>query len=154
MYQLFKNAVLLSLIRQKAPDIQDPATVLLFNSIATASKREAQRIVMHILTYHKDEISNPRDLIVDSMSYCKSGGVDSITSHHEPHQLDGLFVEWFESPSSKIRNERIAHLYENKTLMVAGSIAFITIFLNFLSNPTYFIEGISSEGIRPRADLV
>ena len=48
------------------------------------------------------------------------------------------------------RSRQLDILYQNKPLMIEASVAFIVIFLSFLNDPKFFIQGISSEGIEPK----
>jgi hypothetical protein len=48
LYQLFKNAVLLSLIRLYAPDTGQRSQKLLFDAVAEAGLNEAQRTLIHL----------------------------------------------------------------------------------------------------------
>ena len=41
-------------------------------------------------------------------------------------------------------------LYQNKSLMIEASIAFVVIFLHFLNDAKYYVQGISAEGIEPK----
>ncbi|MFO7709389.1 MAG: hypothetical protein R6V84_14565 [Desulfobacterales bacterium] len=147
LYQLFKNAVLLSLIRQPAVAPGGPARRTLFNAVAEASLREAQRTLMHLIGYHFKDQRAQRDLVLDAMDYCYSGRSDLVTRPDGQRLLDGLFATYFAPTDGKILNQQLDSLYQNKPLMIQGSIAFIVIFLRFLNDPAYFVRGISIEGI-------
>jgi hypothetical protein len=150
LYQLFKNAVLLSLIRQLAPASDRRARKILFDAIAEASLREAQRTLMHLVGYHLKDHHAQRNLIVDAMDYCYSGRSDLVTKPDGSRLLDGLFSTYFAPTRKKALNQQLDSLYQNKPLMIQGSIAFIVIFLGFLNDSHYFIRGISAEGIKAR----
>ncbi|MFH2218124.1 MAG: hypothetical protein ABII68_00500 [Pseudomonadota bacterium] len=150
LYQLFKNAVLLSLIRQHETVSLDRSSSILFNSICEASLNEAKRTLIHILGYHLSEVLSQRTLLLEAMEYCYSGGTNLATRPDEGHLMDGLFSTYFGNVSSPERNKKLDALYRNKPLMAQTSIAFIVIFLSFLNDPAYYINGISSEGIAPR----
>ena len=147
LYQLFKNAVLLSLIRQLtlAPDILARQT--LFNTVAEASLKEAQRTLMHLLGYHLKDHYAQRRLIADAMDYCYSGRSDLVTKPDGHRLLDGLFSTYFAPTDGRVLSQQLDSLYQNKPLMIQASIAFIVIFLGFLNDSRYFIRGISIEGI-------
>ncbi|MBW1840767.1 MAG: hypothetical protein JRI75_03120 [Deltaproteobacteria bacterium] len=150
LYQLFKNAVLLSLIRQHGNISMDKPSEILFDSICEASLNEAKRTLIHILGYHLGDVAGQRTLLLEAMDYCYSGGTDLATRPDEGHLMDGLFSTYFGSVSSAVRNKKLDTLYQNKPLMTQASIAFIVIFLSFLNDPAYYVKGISSEGIAPR----
>jgi len=150
LYQLFKNAVLLSLIRQLAPASDRRARKILFDAIAEASLREAQRTLMHLVGYHLKDHHAQRNLIVDAMDYCYSGRSDLVTKPDGSRLLDGLFSTYFAPTRKKALDQQLDSLYQNKPLMIQACIAFIVIFLGFLNDSHYFIRGISAEGIKAR----
>ena len=149
LYQLFKNAVLLSMIRQKDTPPRDETLQVFFSAVSSASLKEAQRTFMHILSYHHTDLEKARALLLDAMDYCYQGRIDAITRLAENQTLDGLFSTYFGPVSTKIRNEKLALLYDNKPLMLQASVAFIVIFLSFLNDPEFYVKGISSDGIAP-----
>jgi len=150
LYQLFKNAALLSLIRQLAPASDRPARRILFDAIAEASLREAQRTLMHLVGYHLKDHRVQRDLIIDAMDYCYSGRSDLVTKPDGSRLLDGLFSTYFAATQKKALDQQLDSLYQNKPLMIQACIAFIVIFLGFLNDAHYFIHGISAQGIQAR----
>jgi len=79
LYQLFKNAVLLSLIRLHGPDTSRRSQDILFDSVAEAGLNEAQRTLIHLISYHVKDVSVQRGLILDAMQYCYSGRSDLVT---------------------------------------------------------------------------
>jgi hypothetical protein len=152
LYDLFKNTVVLSLVRQtKAIADDDETAGSLFEAIAIAGMLEAQRILVHIFTYHYQEVERQRQLMLETMEYCWHGGLESVTPGSAPHRLDGLFLERFDSTSSEIRQRQLEKLYDDKELMIAAASAFIVIFLNFLHDESYFVQGVSTAGIHPDA---
>jgi len=136
-------------VRQKRALGGDQTSELLFTSIAEASLREAQRILVHIFTYHYRSLEEQRRLLLETMEYCRAGGVEGVTVVGAANRLDGLFMERFDSTSSEVRQRRLEELYQDKPLMIAAATAFMVIFFNFLSDETYFVRGVSAEGIRP-----
>jgi hypothetical protein len=147
LQQLYKNAVLLSLIRQLTFTTETPGRRTLFNAVAEASLKEAQRTFMHVLGYHFKEPGAQRRLILDAMDYCFSGRSDLVTRPDGQRMLDGLFSTYFAPTDGKVLKQQLDSLYQNKPLMIQACIAFIVIFLGFLNDPRYFIRGISIEGI-------
>ncbi len=149
LYQLFKNAVLLSLIRQHTPADDRRTIEPLFDTVAEASLKEAQRTLVHLAGYHLNEVGTQRRLILEAMQYCYSGRSDLITRPDGQQLLDGLFSTYFGPVSSKVRGPQLDILYQNKPLMLEASVAFIVIFLSFLNDRDFFIKGISAKGIEP-----
>jgi hypothetical protein len=147
LQQLYKNAVLLSLIRQLTFSAETPGRRTLFNAVAEASLKEAQRTIMHLLGYHCKDHRAQRQLILDAMEYCFSGRSDLVTKPDGQRMLDGLFSTYFAPTDGKLLRQQLDILYQNKPLMIQASIAFIVIFLGFLNDPRYYIRGISIEGI-------
>jgi hypothetical protein len=149
LYQLFKNAVLLSLIRQYAPGNGQREMKILFDAVSEASLKEAQRTLIHLISYHVEDLKTQRKLILEAMQYCYSGRSDLVTKPGGDQFLDGLFSTYFKHKSKKIRYRELDILYHNKPLMLEAAIAFIVIFLSFLNDEKFYIKGISAEGIEP-----
>ena len=150
LYQLFKNAVLLSLIRQHTPSAGQQAVKILFDAVSEASLKEAQRTLIHLIGYHIKDLKDQRKLLLEAMQYCYSGRSELVTKPDGSQLLDGLFSTYFRHKSGKVRNKHLDILYQNKPLMLEASVAFIVIFLSFLNDEKYFIKGISARGIRAR----
>lgn len=147
LQQLYKNAVLLSLIRQLSLTAETNSRRTLFEAVAEASLKEAQRTLMHVLGYHFKDHRGQRQLLLDAMDYCFSGRSDLVTKPDDQRMLDGLFATYFAPTDGKVLRQQLDGLYQNKPLMIQASIAFIVIFLSFLNDPRYFVRGISIEGI-------
>ncbi len=149
LYQLFKNAVLLSLIRQNGVVRDDPVAENIFDALCAASLKEAQRNFMHVVGYHFTDIGQQRALLLEVMQYCHSGGSDRVTRPDAHQLLDGLFSTYFGPDAKGVRDQRLDELYRNKPLMISAAIGFIVIFLSFLNDQHYYVKGISTDGIMP-----
>jgi hypothetical protein len=147
LYQLFKNAILLSLIREKRSALGDPATDKLFEALALASMYESQRITLHIMGYHETDIVRQRELLMEVQRYAQDGGMTRITSPSSKYSLDGLFMMRFDHVDSGVRDNNLEVLYRDKGLMLQAAVGFVVIFMNFIHSPDYWIEGISDHGI-------
>jgi hypothetical protein len=147
LHQLFKNAVLLSLIRQQPLILQDRGLQILFNAVCDASLNEGQRTMRHLLGHHITDLTLQRDLLLQAMDYCSSGRSGLVTKPDGDQLLDGLFSTYFAHTSKKNLQKKLDALYQNKPLMLQASIAFIVIFLSFLNDPDYYIKGVSPKGI-------
>ncbi|MBM4353686.1 MAG: HD domain-containing protein [Deltaproteobacteria bacterium] len=147
MYELFKTAVTLSLIRQKVPIDDDDTAVKLVDAICIASLKEAQRIIMHIFGYHFRDVYRQREVVRDTMEYCISGGTSGVTDAGAAHRLDGLFLDRFDPRDPSLRKSRLKELYGDKELMVQAALAFVVIFTNFRNDPTYYVHGVSEAGL-------
>ncbi len=146
LYQLFKNAVLMSLVRKKVTNLE-PTGKAIFDMLALASMKEAERIVLHIFAYHGIELQDQRALIIDVMRYAQAGGLQHVTPPEAPHDLDGLFLSCFEDASPQARKINLDRLYLDKRLMVKSALAFIVIFMSFLDDPSYYVSGIHEGGM-------
>jgi len=151
LYQLFKNIMLMSLIRQRKTAKEDSITHGLFNALAETSMKEAQRIALHVFGYHARSVSALREILKETMAYAQSGGFDEVTHPKDGHRLDGLLVSVFDQPERDARKKQLFALYQDKPRMLEVAIAFVIIFLNFLTDADYFVHGISAEGIRPES---
>lgn len=147
LYQLFKNAILLSMIREKRAALGDTTARRLFEALALASMHESQRISLHIMAYHETDIERQRMLMMDVQRYAQEGGMTHITSPSGKSSLDGLFLLRFDHADPRIRSERLDALYQDKGLMLQAAIGFVVIFMNFGHSPEYWIQGISDHGI-------
>ena len=150
LYQLFKNAVLLSLIRQHVPAASRREVSKLFDALSEAGLKEAQRTLIHLISYHVKDLHTLRSLVLEAMQYCYSGRSDLVTMPDGSQLLDGLFSTYFGNKAKKTRHQQLDILYQNKPLMLEASVAFLVIFLSFLNDETFYIRGISAEGIEPR----
>jgi hypothetical protein len=121
----------------------------LFDAIATASTREAQRIALELLERHHPDRDAQRRLLMETMEYCQGGGIDSVTLAGGGHRLDGFFVERFDHASPDVRKEQLEALGRDSELMTMAAIAFIAIFSSFTNDPSYYVHGIHANGIRP-----
>jgi len=149
LYQLYKNIVLISLVRKKEAVADDAISSVLFKMLVHASIKEAKRIALHIFSYHQTDLNRMRELVIETMQYIHQGGIDVVTAPMLGKRLDGLFLRWFNEPDRSLRKRNLAELYKDKDLMVEASMAFIVIFYRFLDDPGYFVRGISEEGIHP-----
>ncbi len=149
LYQLFKNTVLLSLIRQHKSQQNDRSLSVLFEAVCDASLQEAQRTLMHLIGFHIKDTADQRKLLLEAMKYCFSGRIDLVTKPDRSQLLDGLFSTYFAHNSKKVLHRQLDILYQNKELMIQASIAFVVIFLHFLNDSKYYVHGISQEGIKP-----
>ncbi len=149
LYQLFKNAVLLSLIRQHVPAAGRREVRNLFDALSEAGLKEAQRTLIHLISYHVKDLHTLRSLVLEAMQYCYSGRSDLVTMPDGSQLLDGLFSTYFGNKTKKNRRQQLDILYQNKPLMLEASVAFLVIFLSFLNDDTFYIRGISAEGIEP-----
>ncbi|MGD9280330.1 MAG: HD domain-containing protein [Desulfobacterales bacterium] len=150
LYQLFKNTVLLSLIRQHKSQQSDRALSVFFEAVCDASLQEAQRTLIHLIGFHIKDTDDQRKLLLEAMEYCFSGRIDLVTKPDRSQLLDGLFSTYFAHNSKKVLHRQLDILYQNKELMIQASIAFVVIFLHFLNDSKYYVHGISQEGIKPR----
>ena len=149
LYQLFKNAVLLSMIRQQVPETDRREVRILFDALSEAGLKEAQRTLIHLISYHVKDLNHLRSLVLEAMQYCYSGRSDLVTMPDGSQLLDGLFSTYFGSKTKRTRQQQLDNLYQNKPLMLEASVAFIVIFLSFLNDDNFYIRGISAEGIEP-----
>ncbi len=150
LYQLFKNVVFLSLLRQEEQEHVSQATTRLSRALATAGLDETERILLHLFTYHLTERSLQRKLVMDMMSYCQSSAIERVTPEEAPHALDGLFGSRFDHPNRKLLHEELDRVYRDKELMAQIAVAFAAVFSSFLRNPSYQIKGIDADGFHPR----
>ena len=147
MYELFKNIITLSLVRQTKAASQDAVARRLVSGICTASMREVERIVTHIFGYHITDIATKRRIVQEARDYCYSGGVHEVTRPNPSNRLDGLLMERFDNKDPKKRAQCLDELYGDKELMVEAALTFLVIFMSFLNDPDFYLKGIGADGI-------
>lgn len=147
LYQLFKNAIMLSLVRQAGEVTRDEVTRKLFDALAQASMKEAERIALHLFGYHLAELKTERVLLQETMEYAQRGGLDKATSRGLGGRLDGLFASLFEAANTDARKRILSELYSDKPRMLEAALAFVVIFLSFLDDPEYFVHNVTEQGI-------
>jgi len=147
LYQLFKNAILLSLVREKRAATGDPTVRRLFEALALASMHESQRISLHIMAYHETSIDRQRELLMDVQRYAQEGGMTRVTLPGGKYTLDGLFKQRFDYVDSAVRDAQLEALYRDKGLMLQAAMGFVVVFMNFVHSPEFWIQGISDHGI-------
>lgn len=147
LYQLYKNAVFLSLLRFLQIPL-DKGGKRLFFSLALAGIREAQTILLHIFAYHLNDPERQRRLLMEVMEYAQMGGLGYINVAGS-HRLDGLLKTYFEFQSHEQKRAALSALYEDTELMGQAALAFIVVFANFVNDEHFTIRGISPGGIIP-----
>jgi len=145
LYQLFKTMVLLSMVRQKKATDSDETALTLFQELAMASLKEAQRIVLHIFEYHQKDRKKQRAILLDVMTSAQNGAVHKMALPRSEAKLQGLFITRFREADSTQRKESLAQMYQDKELMVEAALAFIIIFQSFLVDPQYYVHGITND---------
>lgn len=136
LYQLFKNAVLLSLILLKCDISGDKPSMLLFEAVCEASLNEAKRNFVQLAGHHVGGTTAQRSLLLEAMNDCRKNRADS--GPYDLNMLNDLFGSDFSGLPKRKRAQRLEALYRDKPLMCRVSIAFVVIFLNFLNDPVCF----------------
>ncbi|RPI23247.1 MAG: hypothetical protein EHM61_20225 [Acidobacteria bacterium] len=153
LYQLFKDSLLMTLVRKSESDRADPICHKLFEALALAGGKEAQRIALQSLRMAGKNNLQARKLLLATMEYVERGGVDRVTPPGSDNRLDGLFISVFRDAGSRDPG-RFRRLNDDKDLMFQAAMAFVAIFLRFLHEPGFFIHGISSAGVAAPGELV
>lgn len=147
LYQLYKNTVLLTLLRSAGLVLPAYGEKLLY-SLAVASIREAQTILLHIFAYHLPDPHDQRALLLEVMTYAHQDGFSRI-SESGTHRLDGLFRGRFTFDSKEAKKQGLETLYQDKWLMGLSAAAFMVLFSSFINDPHFRIKGIEPTGIFP-----
>ncbi len=147
LYQLFKNTLLLSLLRSEGVELDETAQRL-YNSLAFSSINEAHNVMLHIFAYHMQDAKKQKAILMDVMEYCNKGAIHTVNTSGN-HRLDGLFKNYFDYDNKQRLKAKLRELYADKELMAKAAVAFAAIFTNFINVPEYSIGGISGEGIQP-----
>jgi len=144
--QLFKDAILLALIRSHGLDTQDVPTRRLFVGLAVAGIREAQWLALEMFNTCYSDVAKQRELLKHVMEYCSSGGINAVTSKEAGDCLDGVFLEVFMAGKIGQQKKMLTELFEDHEQLARMTLAFITIFASFINDPQYSLKGIERSG--------
>ncbi len=147
--QLFKNVVLMSMLREQRLDRLDDVTNTLFTALAAVGRAQAEWGAVALLTSAIASCELRRQLVLEIMEYCAAGGIAAVTRKERGGLLDGSFLEHFAEPDDKVRKRRLETVYGNKPLFIRLMVMFIGIFTVFTTDPTYYLRGIDSTGLHP-----
>jgi hypothetical protein len=145
--QLFKNVVLMSMIRQQKLEYLDDTTSRLFRALATTSSEQAQWAVAALLSTPTLTCEERRNLLREMMVYCVAGGMAAIQRKDKGGLLDGSFLEHFAHPDDRTRKNQIESLYHDKPLFIRVLVLYIGMFASFLADPQYYLHGIDRTGL-------
>lgn len=151
--QLFKNTLLLAMLRNQGLDTQDETTQRLFIGLAVAGIREAQWLALEIFNTVYTDVRRQRELLLEVMDYTTTGGIDSVRSQNAEGVLDGLFVA-FTSGERADQKRMLTELFEDRERLTRMTLAFIVVFAAFINDPKYTLRGVGRSGARPEASLV
>jgi hypothetical protein len=147
--QLFKNTLLLAMVRNAGLDRRDPATARLFTGLAVAGIREAQWLALEMFNTLYADVARQRALLLEVMEYCAKGGIAAVRMPGAGGELDGVFVR-FTSGDRAEQKRALAELFQDKERLVRMVLAFIVVFASFLNDPTYTLLGIDRTGAHPQ----
>jgi hypothetical protein len=147
--QLFKNVVLMSMMRQQQLESLDDTTSRLFRALATISSEQAQWAVTALLSAPALSWLERRNLLHEMMDYCVAGGMAAIQRKDKGGLLDGSFLEHFAHPDDRTRKNQIESLYNDKPLFIRVLVLYIGMFASFLADPQYYLHGIDRTGLHP-----
>jgi hypothetical protein len=147
--QLFKNVVLMSMLREQRLDRLDETTNRLFRALAASSSEQAQWAVAALLSSPALGGQERRALLCEMMDYCAAGGMAAIHSKEKGGLLDGSFIEHFADPDDKIRKKQIESVYEDQPLFIRLLVLYIGMFTSFLADSQYYLRGIDRTGLHP-----
>lgn len=147
--QLFKNVVLMSMLRQQRLDRLDETTERLFFALATTSSEQAQWAAVALLSGSSLAWQERRTLLREMMDYCAAGGMAAVHQRDKGGLLDGTFLEHFAHPDDAIRKRQIESLFRDKPLFIRLLVLYIGIFTSFLADPSYHVRGIDHTGLHP-----
>jgi hypothetical protein len=143
--QLFKNTLLLAMLRNEGLDKQDETTHRLFVGLAVAGIREAQWLALELFNTVYNDVSRQRELLLGVMQYCAQGGIASVRVPGSASDLDGVFVA-FTSGSKADQKTMLRELFADHERLCRMSLAFIVVFASFINDPSYTLRGVDRRG--------
>ncbi len=152
LYQLYKNAIFLSILRQRGKDRVDDSAIRLFQALAHASLRQARQILVHLFMFHITSTHHQRALLNEAMEYCQSERIAEVHPADHPHRLDGVFDTVFNIPDRKKLRRSLDELYADKPMMSLVAIAMAATFSSFRNDPSFYIDGIDPAGLHLRTE--
>lgn len=150
--QLFKNTILLAILRNHGLDNQDPITKRLFVGLAVAGIREAQWLALEIFNTVYNDVGKQRQMLLEMMQYCAAGGIASVRAQGAMSELDGVFVK-FTSGTKASQKKMLVDLFENREALIRMILAFIVVYASFINNPEYTLKGIDRSGAHPVPEI-
>lgn len=146
--QLFKNTILLAMLRNNGLDQLDPTTARLFVGLAVAGIREAQWLALEMFNTDYADVSRQRELLLSVMQYCADGGISSVRTPGQTGELDGVFVR-FTSGTRESQKQMLVELFEDRERLARMALAFIVVFASFINDKGYTLAGIDRTGAHP-----
>jgi hypothetical protein len=147
--QLFKDTLLLAILRNHRLDQQDEPTHRLFTGLAVAGIREAQWLALEMFNTVYADVARQRALLLEVMEYCAQGGIASVRATGATGELDGIFVR-FTSGSRADQKAVLVELFQDGERLARMVLAFIVVFASFLNDPSYTLRGIDRSGAHPQ----
>ena len=145
--QLFKNVILLSMLRQQQLTDLDETTTRLFHALAATSSEQAQWAVAGLLSSPSLSWQDRRNLLREMMDYCAGGGMAAIHRKEKGGLLDGSFLEHFATPDDRKRKKQLEVLYYDRPLFIRVLVLYIGMFTSFVGDPRYYLHGIDRNGL-------
>ncbi|MFH1464913.1 MAG: hypothetical protein ABIO70_11065 [Pseudomonadota bacterium] len=152
LYQLYKNAIFLSILRQRRMDHIGIPAQRLFQALAHWSLRQARQVLVHVFMFHVTSHDEQRRLLAAAMAYCQEGRIGKVLPGSAPHRLDGVFQDVFNISERPRLNAALDTLYADKPMMALVAIAMVATFSSFRNDPAFYIEGIDTAGLHARTD--
>jgi hypothetical protein len=146
--QLFKNAVFMSVLRMEQLDNLDETTASLFTALADVSRAQAQWVAMETFHTFIHDPTARRQVLDETMKYCQSGGINSVTTRARGGSLDGTFLDRFAVADDHARKVQLAAVYRDHELLARLMVLFVAIFTCFLADRAYYIRGIDPNGLK------
>lgn len=143
--QLFKNVIFLTLLREHKKEWQDETVHYLFDAVAVAGIREAQWIAFELLASEITDTTRQREILIDTMHYCHSGGATEVHKPSDFNDLDGAFHYYYGGPDDKTKKERLAELCREREKLFKVVVMFIALFSSMLNNPDSYLRGLTTE---------
>lgn len=145
--QLFKNVVVMSMLRQQQLEDLDETSTRLFQALAATSSEQAQWAVTGLLSSPALGWQERRSLLREMMDYCVGGGMSGIHRKDKGGLLDGSFLEHFATPDDRARKRQLELLYNDRPLFVRMLVLYIAMFTSFIADPRYYVHGIDRNGL-------
>ena len=94
------------------------------------------------------EFLERRRVFEETMKYCQSGGIGSVTTRERGGSLDGTFLDRFAVADDHVRKAQLALVYRDHELLARLMVLFVAIFTCFLADRAYYIRGIDPNGLK------
>jgi hypothetical protein len=161
LYQCYKSIALLNCVRL-AELGDDNSLHVTYLPLAREVQKQSRVVMDHLCSrgYIPSRVhDSPGTLVLEEAwrvhtlhsEYAQRGGYHRVTRPGS-HPFDGILTRFFDAPI-RGRKMSLRVLDQQLTMALGVAVAFDHIPTMYIEDPTYFLDGLSTRGLKPRASL-